>query len=307
MAEPLVTAIILNTNRRADTLECLASLAQSTYPRLSILVLDNASQDGSVEAIQQQFPQVEVLAVTENRGYAGNNNVGIAAALSRGADWVFVLNEDTVLDPGCIAHLVAAGQADPQVGMLGPMIYHASEPEVIQSAGGMLGPRWCSTHLGQNQVDRGQFPQPHRVEWVSGCAIFARRALIEQVGAIDQRFFYYWEETEWCLRARRAGWQVLHVPHARLWHKGVQRDYRPSPNVTYYAVRNRLFMYALHHAPIQAWVAALWEIGRILLSWSVMPKWRLAKREHRQALLQALGDFIARRWGQRPMNKPSSP
>ena len=299
MPDPTVITVILNTNRRADTLAALASLARTTYPRHRVIVLDNASTDGSVEAIRAAYPQATVIELTENRGYAGNNNVGIRAALDQGADWVFVLNEDTIVDPNCLRALVDIGESAPDIGIVGPMVYHMDEPEVIQSAGGVLGPDWSSRHLGQNEPDRGQYPAPHAVDWISGCAILVRRAVIEQVGMLDERFFYYWEETEWCLRARRAGWRIVHVPQARLWHKGVQRDYRPSPTVTYYHTRNRFLMMARHAAPWNVWLSVWVQTLRTLISWSIRPRWR-AQREHRDALWQGIGDFLRQCWGKRP-------
>ena len=299
MPDPTVITVILNTNRRADTLAVLASLARTTYPHHRIIVLDNASTDGSVEAIRAAYPQVAIIELTENRGYAGNNNVGMRAALDQGADWVFVLNEDTIVDAGCLRALVDVGEGAPDIGIVGPMVYHMDEPEVIQSAGGILGPDWSSRHLGQNEPDRGQYPAPHTVDWISGCAILVRRAVIEQVGMLDERFFYYWEETEWCLRARRAGWRIVHVPQARLWHKGVQRDYRPSPAVTYYHTRNRFLMMAKHAAPWRVWLNVWSQILRTLISWSIRPRWR-AQRAHRDALWQGVADFLRQRWGKRP-------
>jgi len=298
VAQPLVICVILNTNRREDTLACLRSLQQQEYARLGVIVLDNACSDGSNEAIRAEFPQVEILTLAENRGYAGNNNIGIAAALERGAEWVLVLNEDIVMAPRALERLVEAAQSEARIGIAGPMVYHHDEPTVIQSAGGIVDGRWRAAHAGQNQRDCAQFGEMRQVDWVSGCAMLVRRAVIEQVGSLDARFFYYWEETEWCLRARRAGWRVAFVPAARIWHKGVRRDYQPGPNVTYYATRNRLLMMATHHAPLAAWLTAAAEFGRTLLSWSVRPKWR-SMNAHRAALWQGLTDFSRRRWGRR--------
>jgi GT2 family glycosyltransferase len=293
---PRVVSVILNTNHRQDTLECLASLAATSYPNHHAIVLDNASTDGSAAAVQAAFPDVRVIALEQNLGYAGNNNVGIAAAMDDGADWIFVLNEDTVLAPGCIEAMVDAGERDLRVGIVGPMVYHHDEPSVIQSAGGRLSSSWESFHEGQNVDDHGQFPNSRLVDWISGCAILVRRAVIEQVGPIDVRYFYYWEETEWCLRATRAGWHVLHVPQARLWHKGVRRDYRPPATVTYYATRNRLMTLAKHHAPATVWLAAGFQIARTLISWTLRPQWR-GMREHRHAMWRGTTDFMLRRWG----------
>jgi GT2 family glycosyltransferase len=299
MNPPLIVTVILNTNRRDDSLACLRSLQQNSYPNHRVIVLDNASSDGSMDAITAEFPEVCLLPLSRNLGYAGNNNVGIDAAIDEGADWVFVLNEDTVLDPACLENLAAAAQTDPKAGVIGPLVYHFDEPQVIQSAGGSLvGRNWRSRHNGQNEPDRGQYAAVQPVDWVSGCAILVRREVIEQVGALDERFFYYWEETDWCRRAAEGGWKILLAPQAKLWHKGVQREYQPSPNVTYYATRNRLLFLRKHAAPLGVWLAVMWELVRRLASWSLRPKWR-AKREHRDALWQGMRDYFGSHWGMR--------
>lgn len=298
-ARPLVVSVILNTNRRDDTLECLHSLRGGDYPNLQTVVLDNASTDGSPLAIPSAFPAVRLIELRENRGYAGNNNVGIRAALDLGAAWVLVLNEDVVLAADAVSRLVEVGEGHGKIGLVGPMVFHSQEPEVIQSAGGMLDRGWRSRHEGQNERDQGQYREPRLVDWVSGCALLARREMIEQVGVLDDRFFYYWEETEWCLRARRAGWRVLTAPASKVWHKGVQRHYHPSPDVTYYSTRNRLLMLDKHGAPMSVWLSASAEIARTLLAWTLRPKWR-AMRTHRDAMWQGMTDFLRRRWGMRP-------
>jgi hypothetical protein len=299
MSQPLVYIVILNTNRRDDTLACLDSLSKSTYKDLKIIVLDNSSIDGSVEAVCSAFPNVQIINLTENLGYAGNNNVGIVEAIKQGADWVLVLNEDTILDPDCLAELVKVGESDPKVGIVGPMVYHHNEPDVIQSAGGILGKYWRSQHLGQNELDQGQFQSPHRVEWISGCAILVRKAAIEQAGMLDASFFIYWEETEWCIRVARGGWQIIHVPRARIWHKGVQRDYQPKPSFTYYGTRNHLLTLAKHKAPMGVKIFTWVNIFRTLASWSIRPKWK-HKREHRNAMWMGVVDFLQGRRGQMP-------
>jgi GT2 family glycosyltransferase len=299
MTAPLVVSVILNTNRRADTLACLASLRASNYSNHQALVLDNASTDGSVEAIRAEFPEARVLCLERNLGYAGNNNVGIGEALKLGAEWVWVLNEDVVVAPDALSQMMALAARQPGAGTLGPLVYHASEPTVIQTAGGQLDRRWHSYHRGQNQPDTGQYTRPELVDWISGCAILVRRAAIEQAGVLDERYFYYWEETEWCLRLRRHGWQAWCVPAARAWHKGVQREYQPSPHITYYATRNWLLTLAKHRAPAAAWLRTLGWVLRNLTAWTLQPRWR-AKRAHRDAMWHGLRDFIRQRWGMRP-------
>ena len=298
MSEPCVFIVILNTNRKQDTLEALASIFAGAYKNLQVIVLDNQSTDGSVEAVRAGYPQVQLLNLEKNLGYAGNNNVGIEAAMQQGADWVLVLNEDTILDPDCLTRLVEAGEADERTGIVGPLVYHHNEPEVIQSAGVWLDFVWRSIHIGQNEPDRGQYTDPRQVDAISGCAILVRRQVIEQVGSLDERFFYYWEETEWCVRARKAGWRVVHVPKAKLWHKGVQRDYKPSLSVSYYNTRNRFLLLSKHKAPLRAWAFAYFETLRSLMSMSVRRKWR-DQLKNRDAMFQGFRDALRGRWGKK--------
>lgn len=299
MLGPHVFTIILNTNRREDTLACLTSLQQSTYKDNTIIVLDNHSTDGSAEAIRSCFPMVQVIDLVQNCGYAGNNNVGIQSALEQHAEWVLVLNEDTILAPDCLERLVQAGESDPQIGMVGPLVYHYDEPDVIQSAGGWMNRYWEAGHFGKNERDRGQFNESRRVEWLTGCSLLVRREAIEQAGMLDERFFIYFEETEWCVRIRKAGWSCVHVPAAKLWHKGVQRNYEPKPSFTYYATRNHLFLMEKHRAPFVAWAVVWAQTIRTLTSWTVKPQWR-HMREHRDAMWDGIMDFVHQRWGMRP-------
>ena len=280
-------------------LECIRSLYQSDYRNLRIILLDIVSTGNSVDAVHQQYPDVQIIELRENLGYAGNNNIGIKAALAQNADWIFVVNDDTILDPRCLSALVDIGESDPKIGIVGPMVYHFDEPNIIQSAGGALGKYWVSTHLGKDELDCGQFQGAREVEWISGCAILVRRELIEQIGLLDSDYFLYWEETEWCIRASKAGWRSYHVAHAKLWHKGVQRNYQPKPYVTYYVTRNRLFTLVKHHAPWSARLVAFLQITQTLVSWSIKPKWR-SRREHRNAMWKGLVDFLQNRLGPKP-------
>lgn len=277
---------------------CVSSLARATYQPHTVLVVDVASTDGSVEAIRAGFPETQFVMLAENRGYAGNNNLGIQWAMQHGADWVLILNDDTVVAPDCIARMVEVGQSDSATGIVGPMIYHFDEPEVIQTAGGVLGPYWLAGLTGYNERDEGQFAEPRPVEWISGCAMLVRRAMIEQVGVFDERFFTYWEELDWCVRASRAGWRLMQVPQARLWHKGVRRHYSPTPTITYYTTRNRLLFLSKNHAPLKTWLFSAATTLRTLSSWTVKPQWR-NMRPHRDAMLLGLWDFARRRWGMR--------
>jgi GT2 family glycosyltransferase len=291
-----VAVIILNWRHAEDTLACLASLNDSTYPRLKILVVDNGSQDGSVERIRSVCPDISILALTENLGYAGGNNAGLALALQGEAEWFYLLNDDITLDADCISVLMEAVQAGERVGIAGPTVYHASEMNLIQSAGGGLDGRWRTHHLQQNQLDTGGETTPRPVEWINGCAILVSRQVIEQIGLLDERFFMYYEEADWCLRAGEAGWKIWHVPKARVWHKGVQPDYRPGPYITYYMARNRLKFLSKHSAPLSAWLAAWMDTARAVGGWTVHPD-RDQAIEHRRAMIRGVVDYLRGRSG----------
>ena len=299
MSSPYLVTVILNTNRRDDTLECINSLNASTYDNHSIIVLDNQSTDGSVDVIKNTYPEIQIIELHENLGYGGNNNVGIKAAIERKADWIFVLNEDVIVSPNCLEQIVESGERDPDIGIIGPIVYHHQSPHLIQSAGGTLGQHWEVAHAAVDEPDHGQFNNTREVDWISGCGIVVRRQAIEEVGLIDDRFFYYWDETEWCMRMHDNGWKVILVPSAKIWHKGVTVNHQPKPTVTYYATRNRLHTLAKHHAPISVWAFAWAQLLRTLTSWTIKPRWRYM-RDHRNAMWYGIVDFLHGRWGQMP-------
>jgi GT2 family glycosyltransferase len=296
--QPGVAVVILNTNRRKDTLECLQSVSSNRYKPLSIIVIDNSSTDGSVEAIRTSFPEVQVFILEKNKGYAGNNNVGIDLAIKNAADWILVVNEDTIMSPDCIEALVTAVEGFPEIGVVGPLVYHNDEPDVIQSAGALMDKNWRPYHIGQNEKDSHQYSEPRFVDWISGCAIMFRRKLLEQIGGFDEHFFYYNEEVELCHRARKAGWKVLFVPQAKLWHKGVQRDYKPNPSVTYYSVRNQLNFLKKHSAPIKVRLVNVYGFLQMVTSWTVKKKWQ-TMHLHRDAAVQAIVDHLRGKYGKR--------
>jgi len=296
MSNPSLYIVILNNSRRDDVIPCLKSLFASDYKNFKVIVADNASTDDSVAIIRRDFPQVQVIDLASNLGYAGNNNVGIRAALEQGAEWIFLLNDDTILDPYCLSRLMETAESDPSIGILGPLVYHFDEPTVIQSAGGSLGKFWDSIHLGKDEADHGQFAAVMPVQWISGCAILARSELIRHSGMLDEDYFLYWEETEWCIRASKAGWKIVLDPRSKLWHKGVKRNYEPRPYVTYYMTRNHLFTLSKHKAPLHVRLYVFFSVVRTLLSWTIKPQWR-NKREHRDAMWKGMVDFLSGRMG----------
>ncbi len=300
MTWPRVIILLLSHNDWGETIECLASLAQLTYPNFHIVIVDNASSEPPVAAVRAHYQNVTIIENRENLGYAEGNNVGLRYALEQGADYVLVLNNDTAVAPDTLTELVRAAEQEPEAAFLGQLVYHFDEPTLIQSAGGLATRDWRFYHRGQNQPDNQQFREIQPVAWVTGCSILVRCAALDKIGLLDPAFFIYSEEVDWCLRARERGFKVLFVPRAKIWHKGVQRNYRPSPRVTYLSSRNELLLLNKHHAGVAASAKTWLRHLRTLTSWSVLPRWR-SQRRHRDALAAALRDYVLRRFGPPPI------
>jgi hypothetical protein len=295
---PKVAVIILNWNGKDQTLDCLASLRQLDYPEYEVVVVDNASEDGSVQAVRVSYPEVTVIENRKNLGFAQGNNVGMKYALSS-ADYVLLLNNDTVVAPQFLKSLIGAAETDPQIGMAGPTIYYFDRPQIIWSAGGAIDWKHGSTRmLHLDEEDCGQLEaQPHPVDFVTGCALLIKASVIRQVGLLDPRFFAYYEETEWCVRAARAGFHILHVPQAHIWHKISAQARETSPLVHYYMTRNRLlFLKCAHTGPGPILWTLVWDYGRTLLSWSLRRKWK-GKVMLRRMMLKAILDSCRNRYG----------
>ena len=298
---PSVTIITLNWNGLADTLVCLKSLYQIDYPNFQIIVVDNGTEEKAEPAIRSQFPDVTLIENEANLGFTGGNNVGLRRALAHDADYALLLNNDTEVAPDFLRLQVEAAEADPAIGIVGPTIYYFDRPDVIWSAGGAIDwDRGRTFMIGLDEVDQGQFGHTVRpVDFVTGCALLIKMSVVEQVGMLDPRFFAYYEEAEWCVRVARAGFRILHVPQAKMWHKITPSARASSPAVHYYMTRNRLLFLKVTGAGPKAWFHTLVaEYLRTLISWSVKARWR-HKRLQRSAMIQAIADARRGRWGRR--------
>ncbi len=220
MSVPAVTVILVNWNGWPVTADCLRSLEAATYPRLSTIVVDNASSDGSREAIRREFPWVELLAMPENLRFAGGNNAGIRRALDEGAEAVLLLNNDTVVDPAFVGCLVERLHSDPHCGIAVPKIFYYDDPTRIWYAGGVIS-MWSGTmrHRGIREIDNGQYDRAQAVGYATGCCLLARAEAVRTVGLLDEAYYMYSEDADWSARFHRAGYTILYEPRAKVWHK----------------------------------------------------------------------------------------
>lgn len=243
---PFVGVIVLCHNGVDLTLDCLATLYRQDYPLFDVTVVDNNSQDGTVEAVQSQYPQAQIISTHANLGYASGNNLGVQAALDRGLDLCFLVNNDTLIFPSCISTLVNAVEDHSSAGIVGPMVHTWDNAGRISSAGGMINWRYANAiNVGAGEIDHAQYPA-RPVDFINGCGIMVTRDAIQRAGMLDPKFFMYWEETDWCMRVHKAGFKILFEPKARMQHKATLLDTELGPTTIYYLTRNRLLFFNRH-------------------------------------------------------------
>jgi GT2 family glycosyltransferase len=259
---PLLSVLILNWNGRQDTIDCVHSVLAAGYEPLEVLVVDNGSADGSVEAFQAEWreePRVRVQETGENLGYAGGNNAGFATLLEEGAGHVLVLNNDTLVDPGAFGPLVEALEGDPSLGMVGPKVLDMERPERLGGSFDRIRLWWFgATPTTSGQVDRGQYDDRRYLDLLMGCAMLVRGEVLRVLGGFDPEYFAYYEEVDFAVRMREEGWRIGFVPQSIIRHQGGASTAGLGPVVQYYKLRNfLLFMrkrgrwyHYLTHIPI---------------------------------------------------------
>jgi len=255
---PKVFIIILNWNGWSDTTECLSLLNNVIYDNFEVILIDNGSKEklpispGLAErsrAGNYQFPKLRITQIFNdlNLGFAAGNNQGIKIALQRGADYILLLNNDTTVESDFLNKLVGAAENNKEYGILGPVIYDYNEREKIQFAGGKIN--WSKTkgeHLilfnaPQPPLNlRGGAGELYFTDYITGCCLLIKRKVIEKIGLLSEDYFLYYEDTDWNLRAQKAGWLCGVVPSARIYHKASKSSQEFSYPYIYYHSRNGL-------------------------------------------------------------------
>jgi GT2 family glycosyltransferase/glycosyltransferase involved in cell wall biosynthesis len=263
---PKVSIIILNWNGYEVTRGCLASLSKIDYPNYEIVLVDNGSTDGSPEKLAAEFPGVTTIRNKTNLGFTGGNNIGVQPALDNHAEYVLLLNNDTVVEPQFLSELIRVGESDDRIGILNPKIYYFDSPARIWYAGGHFSKWRCfSSHVGVGKLDAGAYDCIREVTFITGCAFLIKTKVIQKIGLLDERFFFLWEDTDWSIRALQAGFRAIYVPSAIIWHKesfDTKRNVGKAFRDFYYA-RNRILL-ARKHARTYHWPTLFISLGLML-------------------------------------------
>lgn len=288
MEPPKICVVLLNWNGRDDTLACMDSLNRSDYSELDIVVVDQGSQDGLVDVLEQREPQVKVIANEKNMGFTGGNNQGIDFGLESGADYILLLNNDTVVDRECISELVRVAEDSAAVGALGPKIYLYHQPDRIWSVGGIVDfTQNVGKMRGYGREDEGQFDELAEVDFISGCAVMVRSQVIAAIGPLSEEFYPgYYEDVDWGVRIRAAGYVNLVVPSAKIWHKvsaSTGGDYSPASK---YLMGHHAVLFMRKYATWDQWVK--WFVWAVL-SLPFLYVAHALKRDTRGVWAKALG------------------
>lgn len=240
---PKIYIILLNWNGFPDTLECLESLKKIDYPNFEVIVVDNNSTGDDVNIIKEKFGDFvkELIVSKDNLGFSGGNNLGIEYSLNEGADFILLLNNDTIVEPDFLSKLLDVFINKDSVGISAPQINYYNTPEIVWTVGGKIsklrGSGFAYSDKNESEIDKNE----KFVTFASGCCLLIKREVFEKVGLFDEKFFLYVEDTDFCYRSLKAGYKIIVSPTSKIYHKvgsSTSEDLKQIP--LYYTTRNRL-------------------------------------------------------------------
>ncbi len=246
LQEPKVSIIIINWNQKEHTKECLNSLKKINYSNYEIILVDNASKDDSAKFFKNNYPYVRVIENKKNLGFAEGNNIGIREALKNNADYIFILNNDTIVDKEVIKELIKTITSDKIIGAVTPKIYNYYQPNIIDAAGGFLAFNKSKIHqIGYGEIDKGQYDKEYEVNFITGSAMLVKAEVFRVVGLFDTTFFAYCEDMDFCYRITQNSLKLKYVPGAKIWHKvSASTGGYKNPTSLYLFTKNRIkFLY----------------------------------------------------------------
>lgn len=233
-----VHTVVLNHESTADTLACLDAVRQSTWRDQFIVVVDNASSAAERKTLEDALPTTRLILSERNLGYAGGNNLAIREAQCLGADFVWLLNPDTRVEPHTLERLVSAAQARPDIGLLGPRILQRDGR--IASDGGRVDPVGRVLHENAGREPETVGDSMREVDFVTGSCMLIRRSTVDDIGPLPEDYFLYFEETDFAMRAARAGWTSAVIPSATAVHGRTSATRLPTPSYLYYYTRGHM-------------------------------------------------------------------
>jgi GT2 family glycosyltransferase len=265
-----VFIIILNWNGLQDTLECLESVYKLDYPNFEVIVVDNGSRDNSVEVIHKMYPQVILIENKENLGFTGGNNIGIKYAIEHNANYVWVLNNDTIVEGETLKKLVNVAEGSGEVGTVSPIIYDYDNPEIVQFCGCYID--WDMKKLikFKNIEDAilGQKTMPNQI-WLWGTALLIKINVILKVGYFDNNYFAYWEDVDYSIRTNKAGYKNVVDYSSRIYHKlflNERGDINRSPYYLYYILRNEYLFWVKYLESLSKIIFLKNYLGGVIIS-----------------------------------------
>ena len=301
--------IVLSWNGREDTLACLASLAALRDGDTEVVVVDNGSTDGSVEAVRAAHPEVHIVENGRNLGFAGGNNAGLRYAFDHGGQWTVLVNNDATLAPDAVARLRRAAAEHPAAGMLAGKVFFDEPPDRIWFAGQRFWPAfgYSGRPRGYGRRDRPRYRRAYRTDRAAGAFMAVSRRVVDAVGLLDEDLFAYVEDVDWCCRARAAGFEIWFVPDALAWHRvsASTGGERASTHALYYGVRNTIAV-SERHLPLPRPLGALrrWLILAVFLFQAFALSER--RRPFAAAVRDGYRDALAGRFGERPAASSSA-
>jgi GT2 family glycosyltransferase len=299
-----VYVVLLNWNGLSDTLECLASLREQEYSSIKTVVVDNGSAKDEASIIEHDYPDVSVLRQDRNLGFCGGNNVGIRHALADGADYVMILNNDTIAPPQLISELLRASDGLEQVGAVSPLILCHPKSDLIWYAGSVWEPQTAGFRHPLSYESRNKLgaSAPFPTAYACGCCLLVSASVLSQVGLMDERYFIYYDEADWSSRMKKAGLECYVIPTAALYHKVSKAT--PSLIGTYLMARNRLLWMKDHLSWRERMRSCPYLIKEI--TWNLFNISGLRMKQHglstieSRAMLIAIRDFLRGRFGAAP-------
>lgn len=248
---PKVAIVIINWNGYEYTHSCLRSLQACNYDNFKIIVVDNGSEDDSGRKIKAEFTDIIYLQNEQNLGFSGGNNTAFEYLKPLDFDYVMLLNNDTIVTPDFLRHLVKSISKSEEIGAIQPKIMYNYSREIIWNAGGKYWPFLALMPTrGLGKRDVGQFDHPSYTSWISGCCLLLPMKILNEVGPLDEKFFAYYEDVDWSFKIKNLGYKLLYEPKAVIYHEagasdknwGKHNEGNISPFSRYLDVRNHLFI-----------------------------------------------------------------